>query len=327
LKYWKRPIRWDLKRRLRGGWGDGCWRFFRLMDMSFFALKYKKQKRKFFWRKRFIRTNYRQFYFFHRFRRQFQTILICYRNYSWYSSNRRVLLMTNLQKLWLSTISSIRQYAYHIQSDSLQPIWRKEGLFTGNLRLIYPNVEVWYLRTKRYWQKLRKRWIWHRRIKRSLSIGYLSYLKGYFAYNIAVRKCFEKIYKKYNDHQKIMDYQVPYFLVQRKLAPVLKQARKLCQRGFINVNGELANRWYMMKPFDIIRFSFRKIEIDRKQWKQEHERKRRKGMRVRRGLIYHRGIKSYIFFKNLNRVPSHTRISYLYNYYYYRNLLQPCRTH
>jgi hypothetical protein len=24
LKYWKRPIRWDLKRRLRGGWGDGC---------------------------------------------------------------------------------------------------------------------------------------------------------------------------------------------------------------------------------------------------------------------------------------------------------------
>jgi hypothetical protein len=24
FQYWKRPIRWGLKRRLHGGWGDGC---------------------------------------------------------------------------------------------------------------------------------------------------------------------------------------------------------------------------------------------------------------------------------------------------------------
>jgi len=174
-----------------------------------------------------------------------------------------------------------------------------------------------------YWQKLRKRWIWHRLIKHSLKIGHIIYLKKYFAFNIAMRKNFLKILPTYELHKKILYQQVPYFLVNVGLVPVIKQAVKLCKFGKVMVNGAAVGVNYIIRPFDLIRFNFRKNDID---WKyRRFTSAMRFNFKFKRGLIYNWDFKMYIFYRNLDLIPGRGKVSYLYHYYFYRNLLQTCR--
>jgi len=250
----------------------------------------------------------------------------CHRKRSDFRNNRWIFLFSNLQKLWWGVFWKIRCYRDLMTKWALYPRWKKFGWFTGNFKLIYPQFQVRHVRRQRYWQKLRKRWIWHRLIKRSVKVRFLSNLKKYFAYNIAVRKYFKKILPSYNLHKKVMYQQVPYFLVQMGLVPVLKQAVKLCKAKRVSVNGFSVGPDYIMKPFDVVRFNFSKRAVWRKHRWHTNRFRQWKGIKLRRGLIYHRKMRMYIFYKNLDQVPGRRRLTYLFYYYFYRNLLQTCRT-
>jgi len=120
---------------------------------------------------------------------------------------------------------------------------------------------------------------------------------------------------------------VPYFLTITKLLPYIRVARRLCKFGRVVVGGQIATTNTFIKPFDIINFTFPKKFIFFKQKKIQYRNKRRKYLRLARGLLYNKRIKSYIYYKNPETLPIRPKPTYLYYYYYHRNLLQRCRTH
>jgi len=118
--------------------------------------------------------------------------------------------------------------------------------------------------------------------------------------------------------------QLPYFLIQAKLLPTVKKSLAFCRSGGVNVNGRKVGVRYMLKPFDLIYFDIPKWLI-----KVKHKRFRFKQKPVfikrRRGLLYHRKINTYIFYRNINMRSGRGRYREYYNFFYYRNMLQPCR--
>lgn len=172
--------------------------------------------------------------------------------------------------------------------------------------------------------KVRKRWLWHRLIKFSVRTKFLSRIKRHFAYNIAIRKYFNKIVP-YKYYKYAPFHRAPDFLVNNKLVPHLKKAQKLCNWGRVVVNGWPVNEHYIMKPFDLVTFAFRKASFHYKQKRFRHKRKRGVRWKVRKGFIYNRPMRMYILYKNIPYVRSKKRQAYLSYYYFHRNLMQGCR--
>ena len=156
-----------------------------------------------------------------------------------------------------------------------------------------------------------------------MSVGYRSNLKHYFSYHIAVRKLVRKCHKP-SENTDAMHQRAPLFVLANKIVPARRLAIKLCRNKRIVVNGRAAGPRQIIKPFDIITLRINKqaLYVRRRRFKYFRSRTT---LRLRRGLIYNRRIKAYIYYRNANLVHgANKRYAYLYYYYYYRNLLQPC---
>jgi len=236
---------------------------------------------------------------------------------------RRLGCYTNFQKLWWTIFVSVRFWLGLKTRWALTPKWKKTKEYTGTSRWKAKSFYFNKFIRKKMWKKLRKRWIWHRLIKFSVKPYFLSNIKKYFAYNIAVRKYFDKILP-YPQHQKIPFQQIPFFLVQNRLVPVIKRARQLCDAKRIVVNGSSVDKHYIMKPFDLLTFNFRKAGFWYKQRRYRNKRKRGTQWKLRKGFIYNRKMRMYILYKNIGYTTNHNKQAYWSYFYFHRNLLQGC---
>jgi len=291
-----------------------------------FLFKYKKIKRKFFWkfrnkRWRWFLTLLRNKKFYSLIQKKSRKL---YKKKSQYSYNRRIRLFKNFKKIWKSLSLNLKGYGQVRARRILFPYRRKIGKLSKT-HWVGDNLKWIILIKKKKWYKLRKRWIWHRLIKRTVKVKFLNPLKKYFAFNIAVRKCFKNIVSSYKIHKKILFQKVPFFLVNMGLVSIIKQAYKICKRNRIIVNGKIVNNEYIIQPYDLVTFDVRKMLIWFK-YKRWQFRKKRYGTnwKVKKGLLYNKRIRTFIFYKNIFSLPGTWRSNYHY-YYYYRNLLQTCR--
>jgi len=76
-----------------------------------------------------------------------------------------------------------------------------------------------------------------------------------------VRKCFKNIAPSYDIHKKILFQQPPFFLRITGLVSTIKQAYRVCNRNRIVVEGDIATKDYIMKPYDLVTLDVRKLLI------------------------------------------------------------------
>jgi len=112
---------------------------------------------------------------------------------------------------------------------------------------------IWILFRKATWQKLRKRWLWHRYIKRAVGPYFRNRIKSMHKYLIATYKTTLK-----EKCLKLLDIprHIDQVALTLKLAPTVEQVRLLCDTGRISVNGNLVKTNYIMKQFDLIHSNF-----------------------------------------------------------------------
>jgi len=123
-----------------------------------------------------------------------------------------------------------------------------------------------------------------------------------------------------------MYQKVPFFLVQKKIIPLVKLATRLCKFKKVSINGHKVNAKYIMKPYDLITFDFPKKYVYYKHKKYVTKKYSSPKIRLVRGLLHNKRIKSYIYYTESATMPGKRKQpTYLYYFYYYRNLLQTCR--
>jgi len=240
--------------------------------------------------------------------------------------NLKIFKVLKIQKKKIFSISVKKIWFWIFCRQKIRSLLQGRWALFPKRKVQYTNGQLWqYTNMKlmkftkiQYWKKLRKRWHWHRQIKFCVKINFLTYLKRYFAYNIAARRCFNRV-ASWNFHKNIFNRQLPLFLVQKKLIPVVKKASRLCKQKRIIINGQPRDSSYIMKPFDILTFYFRKIYI---YLKQKRYRYGRKNFRLVDGLLYNKKIKSYIFIKDSNRYKGKLKYKHFFYYAFYRNILR-----
>lgn len=106
---------------------------------------------------------------------------------------------------------------------------------------------------------------------------------------------------------------------------MISKGEWLCNSKKILINSKAVNNRYIMKPYDLVTFLFRKSLIRAKQYRFFYK-KQNKGskLKIRKGLIHNKQCNFFILYKNINFMRR-SKSKYLFYYYFYRNLLQTCR--
>jgi len=269
---------------------------------------YKKIRQKYLWKLKYKYQSFMRSNFIHK--------RIKFKNFKNFKNSKKKIFFLSIKTIWFWVF--IRQKIRSLLLGRWALFPKRKLHYTNGQLWQYTNMKLMKFTKIQYWKKLRKRWHWHRQIKFCVKINFLTYLKKYFAYNIAARKCFHKV-DSWSAHKNIFNRQLPLFLVQKKLIPVIKKASKLCKQKRIVINGEVRDSSYIMKPFDILTFYFRKIYIYLKQKKYRYSRK---NFRLINGLLYNKKIKSYIFITDSNRYKGKLKYKHFFYYAFYRNILK-----
>ena len=185
--------------------------FYTRRPMWKYLFRYKKIKRRFRWRRRwkFLKWSwhlrqYRRFKYLYKFTKIYFTK-------SRYKFHRRYFRFGSLRHIWFHLCSDLLYYKIPKTNQNFFPKWRKFRYYRAQVLWRRGKYKFYKMYKKRLWNKLRKRWIWHRLTKYSVRTNFLSNLKKYFAYNIAVRKSFRYRIADYSIHKLTLRQRLPFF--------------------------------------------------------------------------------------------------------------------
>jgi len=139
---------------------------------------------------------------------------IKFKNFRSFKKLNRKVFLIGCKKIWFWVF--LRQKIRSLLAGRWALFPKRKKRYTNGQLWQYTNMKLMKFTKIQFWKKLRKRWHWHRQIKFCVKINFLTYLKRYFAYNIAARKCFNKV-TTWNFHKNIFNRQLPLFLVQKNL--------------------------------------------------------------------------------------------------------------
>jgi ribosomal 50S subunit-recycling heat shock protein len=164
---------------------------------------------------------------------------------------------------------------------------------------------------KKKWFKKRKKWKWHRFIKKSVSTNTINQIKKMFFYKLVVKKYFHlnKI-NSYEKYKNIFLNQIDKFLVLNRLIPILKLSKLLCNNNKIIVNNKLVISKYIVKNYDIINFFLRNLHIRVKINKLFSKKKV-----LYNKKIYNKKINAIIQYHTPSYLHGRERKMFTYNYF------------
>jgi len=193
----------------------------------------------------------------------------------------------------------------HKWTLSTTGIIKYKGIYTKNWYYEFYRREKWF--------KIRKRWLWHRIIKRTFKPKRLNYIKNLFKYKLAIKKT--NVRQKILIKNKVLEY-VDRALLILKIFPTKEVIKRLAALKVVRVNSKIVEVGHLLKKYDIITLNLPSHEINERKFYSRRRASHGRHIKFNRGFVTHN--KKWLYGKfHANKISigksKFTNICFYYN--------------